>query len=235
MLRFLTTVSLCAISFNSYAADLSARPTAPATPQTYNWTGLYAGAQLGYADGNTANAYSFLMINPPHTRQPWYVDGVNNYGGITGGGHVGYLYQGNSNFVLGVEADYSAANITGDDKGAMGGVNTRKIDQLGTVKGRFGVGFDRTLIYMTAGYAYGHVEAGDTRLPETDSMWLSGWTLGGGYEYALTDHWRVRGQYQYVDFGSATFTHRPSAIWSYEHRSERLSFHNFQVGVSYRF
>ncbi len=169
MLRFLTTVSLCAISFNSYAADLSARPTGPAMPQTYNWTGLYAGAQLGYADGNTANAYSFLMINPPHTRQPWYVDGVNNYGGITGGGHVGYLYQGNSNFVLDVEADYSAANITGDDKGAMGGVNTRKIDQLGTVKGRFGVGFDRTLIYMTAGYAYGHVEAGDTRLPETDS------------------------------------------------------------------
>ncbi len=32
-----------------------------------------------------------------------------------------------------------------------------------------------------------------------------GWMIGGGLEYKLTDHWHLRGQYQYVDLGCTDF------------------------------
>ena len=32
-----------------------------------------------------------------------------------------------------------------------------------------------------------------------------GWMVGGGLEYAITNHWRLRAQYQFIDLGCVDF------------------------------
>lgn len=58
--------------------------------------------------------------------------------------------------VVGIEADLQSGGI-GDS--AAGSVGTFKsdIDYFGTVRGRIGYTADRTLYYVTAGFAYGGV------------------------------------------------------------------------------
>ena len=38
------------------------------------------------------------------------------------------------------------------------------------------------------------------------SQWLIGWTVGGGFEYALADRWSVKAEYLYYDLGRLTAT-----------------------------
>ena len=39
------------------------------------------------------------------------------------------------------------------------------------------------------------------------SQTLSGWTVGGGIEYGLSQEWSVKVEYQHFDFGSTAFKH----------------------------
>jgi outer membrane immunogenic protein len=78
------------------AADLPRGPTpyyAPAS-SLYNWSGAYAGLNLGYQWGKVTNT-------------------VGSPDGIAGGGQVGYNWQ-NGQFVFGAETDLqlSAASDT---------------------------------------------------------------------------------------------------------------------------
>lgn len=38
------------------------------------------------------------------------------------------------------------------------------------------------------------------------SQWLLGWTVGGGFEYAIGDRWSLKGEYLYYDLGRMTAT-----------------------------
>jgi outer membrane immunogenic protein len=40
----------------------------------------------------------------------------------------------------------------------------------------------------------------------SESKLKTGWTVGGGLEWALTNNWSVKGEYLYVDFGHVTAT-----------------------------
>lgn len=101
-------------------------PTPPAPVQTFggDWTGGYAGVQLGYAD----------------------VDATGDADGddILYGAHVGYRYDFGT-FVLGGELDYDFADI--DLNGAA------DVDSVARLKLQAGYDFGRTLGYFTAGVA----------------------------------------------------------------------------------
>ena len=67
---------------------------------------------------------------------------------------------------------------------------------FGTVRGRLGYAFDRTLIYITGGLAYGGLNANPVTGDATSN---AGWTIGGGLEYAFTNNWTVKLEGLYVN------------------------------------
>ena len=72
---------------------------------------------------------------------------------------------------------------------------------FGTVRGRLGFAFDRALIYVTGGLAYGGV---GMRTSSSNTTRSAGWTVGGGLEYAFTNNWtaKIEGLYVNIDRGN---------------------------------
>lgn len=174
----------------AWAADLPAREAPPApvvSVPVFTWTGFYVGANAGWGwlDNNNNNG----IYIPAGTFAPPYA-GVSGFlGGTAGGdddgfvlgGQVGYNYQIGS-FVLGVEADIQWADFnvenrltfvpTGFPPSFVPAVlSDDDMEWFGTVRARAGVAFDRVLVYATGGFAY------------SDNN--TGWTVGGGFEWAL--------------------------------------------------
>jgi outer membrane immunogenic protein len=195
-MRFTTlltaTVAAVGIATSASAADMPTRYNkAPAymPPVGYNWTGFYAGLNAGY--GWTRNGFA----------------GDNH--GFVGGGQIGYNWQAiGSPFVFGVEADFQGADLS--NSAALGGgvtLNGRS-NAFGTVRGRIGYAWDRAMLYGTGGYAYvrNEVSATGPGGSISNSQFRSGYTLGGGLEYALWDRWSVKGEYLYVHTDNASVT-----------------------------
>jgi outer membrane immunogenic protein len=177
------------------AADLPYRaPVAPTPMATYfNWTGLYVGINGGGAWGNNYGDVGFASS-----------------GGMVGG-TIGVNYQ-ITNWVLGLEADWDWANINGSTTGVIvpvafpaGTTMSSNINSLGTFRGRLGVAFDRALIYVTGGLAWATNNYTLDGLGQSSAT-HTGWTIGGGLEYGLTQNWSIKAEYMWVDTGTRTYT-----------------------------
>src|SRR4029077_6535377 len=105
----------------------------------------------------------------------------------------------------------------------------QKLDSFGTLRARLGfVPWDsRLLVYGTGGLAYGHVESSaayaqtgclffvcgsPTGAAGSASTERVGWTAGGGFEYALAQHWSVKAEYLYYDLGTMSYALSPSSF-----------------------
>jgi outer membrane immunogenic protein len=199
-----TAVSTFAVSAAS-AADLPARAAPPpyiAPVPIFTWTGFYAGVNAGWGWRNNDQDPVFLA---PGAGIPAGLAGTlifsnNDDGGFTGGGQIGYNYQIGS-FVVGIETDIQWADTnqnqdvifvpaTGFTGTFVPGVfDSNAPEWWGSVRGRVGVAFDRFLVYATGGLAY------------TDDN--TGWTVGGGVEWALPVNW----------FGSSAVTFGLEGLW----------------------
>ena len=162
-----------------------------------NWSGLYAGVNGGYGWSNRD-------------------DNLDPAGGF-GGGQIGFNLQ-RGPVVVGVEADLQGAGIS--DSG--GGV-TSSLDWFGSVRGRAGYAFDRTLIYATGGFGYGQVT--NAGVSETQT----GWVVGGGTEYKITPVWSAKAEYQYFDLDAPASGVAPLGAGTGGH----TQFSTFRVGVNY--
>jgi outer membrane immunogenic protein len=206
----LSTVALAALAGSAFAADLPSRKEAPvyiAPVPVFSWTGFYVGADIGGAFGQT-NLHS-----------DW--SGWNSHSldtsGVMGGGYVGYNYQLNQNFVIGVEGDFqgTSADKTWSWVGSnvLGDANVytvkTQLNWLASVNGRLGVAYDRALFYAIGGAAWaegkgtltGAAPSGLFIGSVSSSKTLSGYDVGGGVEYAFTPNWVGRVEYRYYDFG----------------------------------
>lgn len=238
------------------AADLT-RPVykAPVSAPLYNWSGFYAGVNVGWGGSNSsANAGNFSpnFIAPLAVGQVPSSIGFDRQG-VLGGGQIGYNYQTGA-IVAGIEADFQGSDIHGSGDyfypGAPGvpartTVNSR-LDWFGTVRGR--VGFTpvpEALLYVTGGLAYGRVnsDASIVGTPPTvanfhgtSSDVRAGWTIGGGGEWAFAPRWSIKAEYLYVDLGSSTVhmtdPQYPTFFFDskFEHRE-----HIGRIGVNYKF
>ncbi len=127
------------------------------------------------------------------------------------GGQIGYNWQ-IASWVFGIEAQFEGANLTKTvaNPFTLGfGSMTAKVDSYYTVAGRLGYAVDSWLPYIKAGYAGARLKTTDfdvfgDRL--ASSNWRSGFIVGGGLEYGITQNWIVGVEYNYMDFGSKTFT-----------------------------
>jgi len=212
------------------AADLPApMPVkAPVAAPAFSWTGLYLGAHLGYG-------WSRTTYTDP-TLPGWQV--INRPDGILGGGQIGYNYQFGA-VVLGIEADLSATGIDGTTYDVAPFAGDRYRDQLkwtATVVGRLGYAFDRTLLYVKGGAAFAKADheyqwIGTTAVATGDRS-PSGWTIGGGIEYALAPNCSVRLDYSYMELDKRGVTLvEPSYAWVTD---VDQAVHALKVGVNFR-
>jgi len=126
---------------------------------------------------------------------------------------IGYNYQINQ-FVLGVEGDLTGSSNQGrfstTNAFNLTGVNLSQNTQYGFgagVRGRLGWAIDHTLIYATGGWAYETIDQTynnnlvNNILQQKISTDRSGYTVGGGVEYAFNYNWSARLEYRWTDYG----------------------------------
>ena len=183
-------LALALVGGTAFSADLPARMVLPAPPalpiaETFAWQGFYAGLNAGGAwnSNATANLLSTpVFVAPGVGEEPWAASSsmasartlATQGAGFIGGGQIGYNWQVNESFVLGMEAD-----IQGIADSANSGTNTsllptptaglnfltvssasKGLDYLGTVRGRVGYLLTPTLLaFASGGFAYGGVTA----------------------------------------------------------------------------
>ena len=179
----------------------------------------------------------------------------HNPQGVIGGAHAGYQLQltqwswfSSSGIVIGVEGsvDGTSINNTVFDPFSELAVRTQ-VPVEGSIRLRAGVAWDRLLVYATGGAAF-------TSIKDTYTDWTgfvtgvpgayeaitknrSGWTVGGGLQYAVTDNWSVGVEYRYSDFGH--YTDYPFTIFvpfgDYLTVQHHLTQNQVQVGLTYKF
>ncbi|PDT58085.1 hypothetical protein CO678_30300 [Bradyrhizobium diazoefficiens] len=162
------------VGTNAMAADLAARPYVKAPPIVdpgYNWTGFYAGLNGGYSWGRTT---ATAVIGVPFPAGSIGTAKQNVDGGL-GGGQVGYNWQLDRKWVVGVEADIQGTGERGRSNDVLG---TIRIGRFGvtastatstdfpwfaTFRGRGGFLVDPSLLlYATGGLAVGEVKFSST-------------------------------------------------------------------------
>jgi outer membrane immunogenic protein len=168
MKKFLIAAALAVFSTTgANAADMAARPytKAPPVAPSYNWTGFYAGVNVGGGWSSTdasytANdAFGLNILIPAGINFPANGDRFKA-SGILGGLQAGYNYQFDRRWVAGLEADFQGADISGSTAtqylGALENTTaSNSIKYFGTFRGRLGyLPTDRLLTYVTGGLAY---------------------------------------------------------------------------------
>ena len=148
---------------------------------TSYWDGFYAGAAAGWTTGD-------FTISPPGT--PIDNDGYG-YGGF-----LGYNYVMDGGFMIGGEVAASMFSI--DGTGGSPEVDGTMFD----AKLRVGFEVDRALVYVSGGYS---MLTGEYN-PGTVDIEGTGWNVGAGVDYLVTDSVFVGAEYVYRDMESSTGT-----------------------------
>jgi outer membrane immunogenic protein len=210
----------------AFAADLPARVAAPApyiAAPIFTWTGFYVGLNAGAGFNNKNNGY---VTNGFTTTTFATSNGGFNNGndaGFTGGVQAGYNWQISPMFVVGVEADINYLDRGNNNDVTVVGTNNNVAttyafhhgdsnNWFGTVRGRVGLAFDRFLPYFTGGWAFGGKQGGVSGTYTSggvttpfyangDGGSSSGWTLGGGVEYAFSNNMSFKMEYLHVSLG----------------------------------
>lgn len=245
------------------AADLSSRPLYQPISAT-NWTGLYAGASLGgrWSDVTwSTNAIGDPLGPPDPTTAPASFDSSS----FRAGGYLGYNWQVAPLWVVGLEADgawgqnkKTLAGIPGTFGSGGQGVDfgAQAFDSaesnLGwdaSVRGRVGYLITPTwLVYATAGAAWQQVDLNASCngsffnsswcvavRNETVSKILTGWTVGGGIETQLWNHWLLRAEYRYADYGNFAHTFFNDSGIDEVAVTASVKTHTGSIGIAYKF
>jgi outer membrane immunogenic protein len=241
----------------------------------FTWTGFYVGAYAGGAwgdsdlrtDAGSVTATSYFQSDANINSVNQNGSGSLSPDAVIGGIQVGANLQ-TGNLVYGLEADFGAFDLNG----SRGAVNvayptfaamytvrsSMDTDWLFTARARVGwTNSANLLIYATGGLAMTALrvsnsfsdDAGSSGLGGSSNTELkTGWTVGGGAEWALSRHWTLKAEYLHVNFGSAsatgtvhcgpagaivctTFNVTPSSFAS----SADLSAHIGRLGINFRF
>ena len=254
----LAAFSLAVFSCGAFAADLPPQREhiyrAPPARYATTWTGYYIGGNIGYGWGRSENEVSVAGLPPvlfglstaslaagDRDRQD-----VN---GVIGGFQSGYRWQFGT-WVMGLESDLQASGQKGDELYCnLGGTTcavaslnaSHKLSWFGTSRTNFGfLATPSTLIYGTAGVAYGQVKS-DYNLIIGGIPFASvnfkdvkaGWTAGAGVEFAFAGNWSAKLEYLYMDLGESELTVNVAGVSTRVTRS--FTDHIGRLGVNYRF
>jgi outer membrane immunogenic protein len=232
---------------------------APPTPSsTIDWTGFHLGIFGGYIRGeidpDTTLGGTFNQIPP--VKNGLESRGSEDFGTDGGelGGLIGFDYQLNR-WVIGFEcaggylwsrgSTDTGAFILGPGIPPLEIRSSLETHYLFTAAPRIGYAVGRFLPYVTGGLAVGDLDWSQKlhdlappggRLAGNTTETNAGWMVGGGLQYALTDNWSARVQYQFVDLGSASFDSTVNNSPTFTgHLSGGLEEHHAIFGLVYKF
>jgi outer membrane immunogenic protein len=240
----LASTALCAaFASGALAADLPTMKGPPPAPMPvvapFSWTGFYIGGNIGAVFD--PDSVQDLGGNCCH----FYNGGTDtlNPTGVVGGLQAGYNYQIQS-FVVGVEGDLDGTSASASRGGVLGGsgagqpVHSASLPFFADLRARFGMAFDRFLPYVTGGVVFADLtnKLSDTGytppLSVSRGSEATGWTIGGGVEYAIDNHWSVKAEYLYMQFPDVTKSVTDGATYAFKFKdSAQLA----RVGLNYRF
>lgn len=182
---------------------------APAFSQQYWSDGPYVGINAGLGQGKYVEV-------PDYAR-----DQIKVNGGLFGV-QWGYNLKFGS-LVVGMETDLQKGGGDGNRSTNLcpGCTNytdvvkdAARLDWFGTTRVRIGYPVGRFLPYVTGGIAYGSIGQSSREdiaatgkykfsysYSSSETQTAVGSVYGAGLEYALTDNWRVRGEYMRVNLG----------------------------------
>jgi outer membrane immunogenic protein len=235
-------------SIYASAADLPARaPAYKAPPVTVDyWTGFYVGVHAGYGWGTKD------WLNSDN-------GGFFEGRGFLGGGQIGVNQQVGNGWVLGIEADASWSGFKGNQTTERGAIPVdfyvtesleSKIDWMASVALRAGIAVDRLLVYGKFGIAIAHehhsanwyrnVGGAIASYAVSGSETRTGTLVGFGAEYAWSDYWSAKIEYNYVPFvdkpielaGTQTDAGVTTPLWYNQRIGQSLHF--VKAGVNYR-
>lgn len=215
-------------SGTAMAADaiVYSEPAPVVVANTFSWEGAYVGVNAGYGFGKikSTDEDGAFSIKPR---------------GFVGGVQAGYNWQFDQ-IVAGIEADFQGSTMKKSvdlyDADVFDGTAKAKIQWFGTVRGRLGGNIaERTMLYGTAGLAYGKlkVESFDElgAFEGSESKTRAGWTAGAGIEHAFTDNVTLKTEYLYTDLGKIN-TYDDAGV---KDGKVKTNFHTVRVGLNYKF
>src|SRR5579872_189655 len=218
-------------SAGALAADLPMEMPYKATPAiaVYNWTGIYIGANGGYATGQQNPLGLFSSDFAPF-----------NYtlsGGMFGGTFGAQIQSGH--VVMGLEGDIDWTSMSGSATGPVTKLGffqgtatiSSKVSVIDTLRTRVGYAWENLLFYGTFGLAltndvsnFGQTVGftcnnGTVVACSSVTSWHPGLAAGAGFEYGLTPNLSTKVEYIWV--GAASLN--------------TLKENMFRVGLNWRF
>jgi outer membrane immunogenic protein len=209
-------VAASALATAASAADMPV-PAAPAyappayRPVIYDWSGIYGGLHLGAGvleDQVTTTTTTILQPSGTVTKLSPF--------SVVGGAQAGVNFQ-IQQIVLGAEGTFTWSNISGTHVTpsllpTISENSTSRPRWYATATGKIGYAANDFLFYAKGGAAWMNVHyiqdvaVGGGQSSQTIIDTRSGFTVGGGVEYGITENLSARVEYDFLDFGTKNYT-----------------------------
>jgi opacity protein-like surface antigen len=179
-------------------------------PVIYDWSGIYGGLHLGagvLTDQVTTATTTILQPSGTVTRLSPF--------SIVGGAQAGFNYQ-IQQVVLGAEGTFTWSNISGTQTTpsllpTISENSTSRPRWYATATGKIGFAANDFLFYAKGGAAWmgvhyiQDVAVGGGQSSQTIVDTRSGFTVGGGVEFGMTENLSARVEYDFLDFGTKNY------------------------------
>jgi outer membrane immunogenic protein len=210
------------------AADMPLKAPPIVAAPAFSWSGCYIGAHVGYGWGRDTNEFGNAVASGVTEIEGFPAEfgpfNHNTSGGVAGG-QLGCNYQTASNWVIGVEGELFWSGIKGSSTAPEDGADPGTFSRFassnrwdGDVALRLGYAWARNLLYGKAGVAVGSFQYTETHddfatvhacfaapggvCSVTINDTRAGLLLGAGWEYAVTNNWSFKVEYDYINYGS---------------------------------
>jgi len=213
-------------------------------PVKENWTGIYGGLEAGVI----FNDFAVTSEQLGFTEESNTCNGRSNHPSFFPGVLLGYSKQMHNDVVLGLEGDFTYNVDQSDVFDCSCDFNSNVYDGFtfknrlqGSLRGRLGYALfqENFLPFLMTGVSVADLglsyqnEAGDDY---STARGHAGWLVGGGLEWKSSEHWSVRAEYFYVDYGHVINMPIPviyGLIDSNGHADLDLHANNIGIAVSY--
>jgi outer membrane immunogenic protein len=198
------------------------------------FAGAYLGGNVGYTGYRAKweevyNDFSYKNGDGPAGYLEYPIS--QSKGGASAGIGLGYNFV-RCNFLLGFESDYNFTHLETSrtvsapyapigNPNAFGAIRLNEgMKDFATLRMRMGVVSRNTLWYATGGLAWAKIQHQLIDLAHYDNgqqnqsfdSWRRGWTVGGGFETALSEMVSLKGEALYMDFGKRTYAFQDSQV-----------------------